>query len=729
MSARLLEQVDLTSPPPGQRRRAAFESLCIVSSMLLAVIAGVIGVWLGSKAAITANFRRELMGLAETAATLVNSSLHDKIRQPGQLNGPEYIQAVTPLRRMRSAVPDIHYLYTLVRDGQDVRFVLDAADPESRTPAGSPDQSGVWEVYSHDSPALQVVLGSPDRGGEVTADEQPTSDEWGTFMTGWAPLVTAEGRQIGAVGVDVDASHYLERLRQARNRLLLGLLPAAALSVVFGCMFYRVRLRGLIDAHTAYSNEQTARLAAEALAKAAQQDRLTQLATRTVFIEALEAAMLRVSRRQQMWVAVLFLDFDRFKLLNDSLGHEAGDDLLRSISTRLREALLAHDTGGAGSDRSVVCRFGGDEFLVLVNNLRAPDEAVALSADLLARLAQPYTVFGADVHSTASIGIVTSDTGRQSAAEMIRNADVAMYEAKRSGRGCSVVFDASMHARLERQLILESGLRRAIGTEQLYLEYQPIVDLNSGRRLYVEALLRWRHPAMGTITPGEFIPIAEDSRLIIEVGHWVRRAACQRMAAWLREAPTVAPAMVSVNVSRAELGLGQAFLEQVKSDLQWSGLPPSCLQLEITEREVMRDPPAALSLLRQLRALGVQLAMDDFGTGTSSLSLLRDFPFHTVKIDRSFLQDLYTSREVQAIIQATIHLIENLGMMSVAEGVEDAVQVPMLQSLGCQGAQGYYFGRPMNADSVVLPEQRPSISEPSGDRDHQAAPPAQSAIR
>src|SRR4051812_4215938 len=237
-------------------QRALIESLSIVATMLLAVVAGVGGVWLGSKTAITANFRHYLMGLAQTAATLVDPELHQSLRRPEQLNDAQYTRAVSPLRKMRKAVPDVHYLYTLVRDGPEVRFVLDSADPEGKSASGTADQSGVWEPYRHPSPALEQALGRVGEPGQVSADESPTSDEWGTFMTGLAPILDRAGRQIGVIGVDVDASNYLGRLGRARERLLLGLLPAATLTILFGCVFYRVRLRGLVDSHTAYLSEQ-----------------------------------------------------------------------------------------------------------------------------------------------------------------------------------------------------------------------------------------------------------------------------------------------------------------------------------------------------------------------------------------------------------------------------------------------------------------------------------------
>jgi len=264
-----------------------------------------------------------------------------------------------------------------------------------------------------------------------------------------------------------------------------------------------------------------------------------------------------------------------------------------------------------------------------------------------------------------------------------------------------VVFNEAMHTRLTRHVTIESGLRKALGTAQLSLVYQPIVELETGAMVSAEALLRWNHPLLGPVSPAEFIPVAEDCGLIVALGQWVLQEACHALVQWRRQDPDGAPKSVSVNISRAELALGQRLLARVRDTLQLTGLPAHCLQLEVTEREVMRDPAASLELMRELQAIGVNMAMDDFGTGTSSLACLREYPFDTIKIDRSFVSDLAASPDVLAVIHATITLVENLGKAGVAEGVENESQVAILQSLGCRYAQGYYFSRPVPAEQLL----------------------------
>ena len=429
----------------------------------------------------------------------------------------------------------------------------------------------------------------------------------------------------------------------------------------------------------------------------ARYDKLTGLANRALFMARLEKALARVRSGEQAYYAVLFLDFDRFKLVNDTLGHDAGDELLRQIAGRLRRHLRATDTAGDESIGNVVGRFGGDEFLLLANDLKSPRDAVRIADRLQEALAPPYDILGNEVYSTASIGIATSERAATSAEEVVGNADMAMYEAKRLRRGSCIAFDEAMHTRLVRQVQVEVALRRAIGTDELRVEYQPIVELATGRVVSTEALVRWTHPVMGAVPPDEFVPIAEDTGLVVALDAWVLETACGAMAGWHAREPERAPATISVNLSRAGLALGDRLLAQVKSALARAGLAPQRLQLEITEREIMRDPATSLQVMQDLKAIGVRLAMDDFGTGTSSLGMLRQFPFDTIKIDRAFLHGLGTSPELMAVIHATVTLVENLNMSSLAEGVEDPAHVAILLALGCRYAQGFLFGRSMPA--------------------------------
>ena len=442
------------------------------------------------------------------------------------------------------------------------------------------------------------------------------------------------------------------------------------------------------------------------LADAARRDRLTGLANRTQFMERLQEAVQRVREGEQTMFAVLFLDFDRFKVVNDAMGHQAGDELLVLIAERLRRSLRNSDAARGGS-RNQIARFGGDEFLRAGQRHRAAGGCRRASPTaLLLALSQPYRIQGRDVHSTASIGIVTSDHGLEGAETIVRNADVAMYEAKRAGRACSVFFNDAMHTRLTRNLTDRDQPAQGAGHRQLSLVYQPIVELDTGRRSSVEALIRWKHPDAG---PGVAVGVRAGGRGIRphhpdgRVGDARElRGAGALAAAWIR---TRRRAWSASTCRAPNWRRAPRLLHCVREALEAAGLPPQSLQLEVTEREVMRDPEASLALMHQLRATGVRLAMDDFGTGTSSLGCLRDYPFDVIKIDRSFVTGLAAGPDTLAVIHATITLVENLGKSSVAEGVETAEQLAILQSLGCHYAQGYFLGRPMPESDVVETER------------------------
>jgi len=693
---------DHTGPPPAvpvddarrDRRRALLDALAVGLVVSIAVGAAVSGLWHSATTTVRENYREYLVQLATAAAVQVDPVAHAAIRRPEQDNSPEYRAAVEPLRRMRAAIPKIRYLYTLVRDGASVRFVLDSADPGDRDGDGVEDHSAVGELSVSPQTAKLEALGWNGQPGRPTATHRPYTDAWGTFMTGYAPILDAQGRQEGVVGVDLDASGYVARLEAARRNLLVGLMPAALMIVLLTVTVYRLRHKGFADAREIAGAALHAQLAAR-------RDRLTGLANRTLFMEQLNAAIARTRAGAQERFGVLFLDFDHFKLINDTLGHDAGDELLQQIAVRLRGALRVTDASGEDASGNVVARFGGDEFAVLINDLRTDADSERVAARLLQALEPVYALGGGDVHSSASIGIVVGHDDRDDAEAVIRNADVAMYEAKRSGRACHVVFDEAMHKRLTRRMGIERGLRNAIGKREISLAYQPIVAVETGRMVSAEVLLRWEHPEFGDIPPAEFIPIAEESGLIVQIGEWALLGACTQLAEWRREWPEEAPVTISINVSRAELALGGRLLSRINTVLRRTGLPGRCLQLEVTERDVMRDPSACYALMQQLRAMGVRLTMDDFGTGTSSLACLREYPFDSVKIDRSIVRGLTRNTDVMALIHATLTLVENLGMASAAEGVEDAAQLAVLQSLGCRYAQGYYFSRPVPADQLI----------------------------
>ena len=434
----------------------------------------------------------------------------------------------------------------------------------------------------------------------------------------------------------------------------------------------------------------------EQLRSAALTDGLTKLPNRISVLDKLHDAVLRARRLPDYRFAVLYMDFDRFKLVNDSLGHDVGDELLRQIALRLRLALREGDALGRGRGEDAAhtaARIGGDEFVILLDGIHGVEDAELVARRLLFVLSQPYQIGAHEVHSSASIGVVASDTNRGDADALLRDADTAMYEAKRAGRGRYVLFDATMHERVARTLDLENDLRHALQNDEFYVVYQPIVDLGSGALRGVEALARWQHPQRGNVPPLEFIPVAEETGLITALGARVLRDACDQFMAWQGELGDGAPQSVAVNLSRAQLGQDDLD-ERVQHELLRSGMPPQCLRLEVTESLAMQDGNA-LAMLHRLKALGVSLALDDFGTGYSSLACLHEIPVDVVKIDRSFVSQLEQNDHRRVLIQATVLVARALGIRTVAEGVETAGQAQLLEDLGCSMAQGYLFGRPL----------------------------------
>lgn len=427
-------------------------------------------------------------------------------------------------------------------------------------------------------------------------------------------------------------------------------------------------------------------------------DPLTGLANRLLFTERLSHIM-RGGRREGEWnYAVLFLDVDRFKVVNDSLGHLAGDSLLRQIAERLRQCVRSTDTVSRLFGDTTVARLGGDEFAILVERLQSAETARTIADRVLAAFSRPFRIEERDVFSTFSVGVAIGNPGYILPEDILRDADIAMYEAKMSGKARAEIFDRGMRTRAVERMEVEAEIRTGIERGEFEVYYQAKIRLQSGEIDGFEALLRWNHPTRGLVSPAGFIPIAEETGLIVPLGYWILTSACSQLAAWQRESLTD-HLRVSVNISSKQFSEAD-LVDRVATIVKESGITPGSLDLELTESVVMADPDAATGILHELKALGVGLNMDDFGTGYSSLSYLQRFPFDTIKIDRSFVSELGERPENSELIKTIVALASNLHMTVVAEGIETEGQSTELTTLGCQQGQGYFYSPPVAAGAA-----------------------------
>ena len=433
-------------------------------------------------------------------------------------------------------------------------------------------------------------------------------------------------------------------------------------------------------------------------------DALTGLPNRALFEDRVGHAVAR-ARRHGRGLAVLFVDLDDFKTVNDSLGHAAGDDMLRGAAERLDHCTRTADT---------VARLGGDEFAVLVEEAEGPTRADEVAKRIHGALEKPFTISGHELFVHASIGVALAEHGATSE-ELLRNADMAMYAAKGAGKGRSETFMPTMHMAAQKRLQLSGDLRRALREGELSVHYQPLVDLGDQRVLGCEALARWEHPELGNVPPLDFIPIAEETGLIVPLGRWILGVACRQAREWQLTRPDEKPIYVSVNVSARQFRQPGTVVEQVSSALAESGADSSLLVLEITESVLMQDRKAVSGELSELRRLGVRVAIDDFGTGYSALSYLREFPIDMVKMDQSFVNDLSGGAGDAALVRSVVELGEALDMQIVAEGIERQDQLDSLSGLSCDVGQGYFFARPLDgaAMSALLAEQIPRPEAPA----------------
>jgi diguanylate cyclase (GGDEF)-like protein len=426
----------------------------------------------------------------------------------------------------------------------------------------------------------------------------------------------------------------------------------------------------------------------------AQHDKLTGLANRNLFNDRLAQAVRKSSQSPGYAFAILFLDFDRFKLINDSCGHATGDRVLKGIADRLTVAL---SLAGERVGDAIAARMGGDEFTILIDGTTKRLDPVGFADSLLKILDSPYKVDGYELHCTASIGLTSSSLHYENAEHALRDADTAMYHAKAAGKARYALFDQRMHETATHRIELETDLRHAIERNQLVLHFQPIMELATGRLTGFEALVRWNHPVLGMLPPGEFIPCCEEIGLISPVGLWVMNNACEQMKQWQTRYPQMAKLGINVNVSAKQM-LTPHLVADLAEVLTRTNLDPSLLTIEITESATFGEVAQVVDMLNQIRALGINLDLDDFGTGYAALSSVHLFPITGLKIDSSFVTDITLRREYRAVVQSVIDLGHNLDMKLTAEGIENAQQLELLKNMGCQHGQGFYFAQPQPAD-------------------------------
>ncbi|HSL02684.1 MAG TPA: EAL domain-containing protein [Nitrospiraceae bacterium] len=429
-------------------------------------------------------------------------------------------------------------------------------------------------------------------------------------------------------------------------------------------------------------------------------DSLTGLPNRVLFKDRLTQALLH-ARRYRTTLATLFLDLDRFKIINDTLGHNIGDLLLKSVADRLADSVRHSDSVSRSVDKEEnrsLARLGGDEFTVLLTNLREAQDAATVARRIVEGMAKSFSIEGREIFVTVSIGIAIFPVDGNSVDTLLKNADSAMYHAKEQGRDNFQYYSDTLNAAANERLILEGEVRHAVEREEFVVYYQPQIDMQTGGIIGAEALVRWQHPQRGLLRPAEFLPAAMDTGLIRAIDEWVLRTACRHSQAWQQRGKM--PVRISVNISNS-LFHGNTLLSVVEEALSHTGLTPACLELELTESIVMRNVDASIDLLATLKGMGVQLSMDDFGTGYSSLSYLQRLPINMVKIDQSFIQEILTQARPAPIVRAIIAMAHSLDLLVLAEGVEQEAQRTILLDEGCDYAQGYLFGRAMPADEFA----------------------------
>ena len=549
----------------------------------------------------------------------------------------------------------------------------------------SSDQRQIGEDKSRNPGFRGAAAGAPM--SEITFRDR--FDAWEgiisdrNLIASYVPVRSSDTAPVEAVmEIYSDVTGLVAKMEQTQLEVVSGVV--GALSALYLLMLW---MAGRSD--RILREQEVERLAnEERIRHQAYHDQLTGLPNRTSFAEHLEQAIRR-SKRFGWSLALMFIDLDRFKRVNDSLGHEAGDQLLLGSTTRIRSCLRESD---------LLFRMGGDEFTVLLENVKGPEEAAMVATRMLQAIAEPIELGRHELTATASIGIALYPRDDHSGDRLVKSADTAMYRAKELGRNRYAFFTQEMNERVEGQLLLEAGLQRAVKNDEFVLHYQPRVCAATQRVVGVEALLRWKHPEWGLVLPGRFIPLLEETGLIVPVGAWVLRTACRQNRLW--QDAGLPPMRVSVNLSSRQFR-SDSLVATIREALRGSGLAPEQLEIELTESVLVENTETAISVMERLKSIGVAISIDDFGTGYSSLNYLKRFPIDCLKIDRSFVHDLHMSAKDAAIVDAISALARSLGIGLVAEGVEQGHQADFMRARYCTELQGYLFSHPLPADAIA----------------------------
>lgn len=689
-----MSQTSGSTSPSQDRGHRIRHWLPWASGLVLFALLGLFG-WVSYEQSGKLLRRDVLNGLqtaAVSAASLIDGDKHKSLKPGVSLDDPVYSELNSRLDAYLKSRPDIVFVYSLIPNGDKISFVLDP------TPLGDADNDGIqdkslpFEVYDHHSEKLVEAM----KEQIPLASLNPESDKWGTFVTGYAPIFDSSGSFVGLIGVDMDYAAYQSRFAELRQGLFTWIGVSAIAALAFGALVLVLtrRLRDTVDSLVETNHALDEKIAdfealTKRLAHEARTDKLTGLANRAAIEARLNELAQLPAEELDGRLAIAFLDLDNFKLVNDAHGHEYGDVLLRFVCGHVEDLAPNHMVG----------RFGGDE-LVIICHADDAENVLSLAAyNILLRLARPIVLQEHRIHPTASIGIAVWREETGSASDLMRQADSAMYAAKAAGKNQLAIFTPLMEEKLRRRLKLEDELRRAIEEGELWVAWQPIVDLASRKMVAAEALMRWRHPSGMPVSPAEFIPVAEETGLIEAMGTKVLEEACELLGQW-KSIPGRDHLRLTVNVSAKQLA-NPEFVPLVFAVMARFGVPPQRLTLEVTESILMEDVGTISSRLEELREYGCLIALDDFGTGYSSLSMLVKLPLDILKIDRAFVMDMESDARSYSLTKSLLRMGDSLGLTMVAEGVETVWHVEELQRLSSHLGQGFFFSAGLDAQQLV----------------------------